>query len=177
MEKIARFYKEHKFLSNFYPHRPNGGTYNNPVVVMYNGLQFNSVESAYMAAKTLDPELQKQIQKMSPFQSKAFSKLGGIPVRDDWEDVKISIMTDLVGQKFKNSPQLKKMLLGTGGCIIEEGNLHEDTFWGINLETGKGNNHLGQILMRLREEIRGQSKRNECKVSKSDNNGPSSSPS
>ena len=38
---------------------------------------------------------------------------------------------------------------------LEEGNRWHDTFWGIDQNTGKGENHLGKILMKVRDEIAG----------------------
>lgn len=61
-------------------------------------------------------------------------------------------MQDLVWQKFSNSPELAKMLLETGDAVLEEGNDWGDTFWGIC--DGKGENHLGKILMHTREKLR-----------------------
>lgn len=40
---------------------------------------------------------------------------------------------------------------------LVEGNSFGDTFWGVDARTGKGENHLGKILMKVREE--------QCKVS------------
>ena len=38
-----------------------------------------------------------------------------------------------------------------------EGNVWNDTFWGVC--NGKGHNHLGKILMKVRDEIRGIEKK------------------
>ncbi len=61
-------------------------------------------------------------------------------------------MTDLVSQKFANSPALKEMLLATGDAELEEGNHWGDCFWGVC--AGIGQNHLGKILMRLRDKLK-----------------------
>ena len=42
----------------------------------------------------------------------------------------------------------------TGNLVLEEGNGWHDTFWGVDLKTGEGENHLGRILMQVREELR-----------------------
>jgi predicted NAD-dependent protein-ADP-ribosyltransferase YbiA (DUF1768 family) len=54
--------------------------------------------------------------------------------------------------KFSD-PVLREMLLDTGDAILEEGNMWNDTFWGIDLNTGKGQNHLGRLLMERRAEL------------------------
>ena len=61
-------------------------------------------------------------------------------------------METLVREKFSHNKDLKEMLLETGDAIIEEGNDWNDTFWGVC--NGKGENHLGKILMKIREELR-----------------------
>ncbi len=38
--------------------------------------------------------------------------------------------------------------------LLQEGNRWGDTFWGVDLRTGKGENKLGKILMRVRKELK-----------------------
>jgi len=47
---------------------------------------------------------------------------------------------------------LREKLLETDNRQLVEGNWHGDTFWGAC--GGKGQNHLGKILMEVREELR-----------------------
>lgn len=152
MEKIATFTTdEARFLSNFYPHRKGGGLYPHPVSVIYNGLEFDCVENAYQAAKSLDKSIQIEIQAMTPNISKKYwDEREGI--RADWKEVRLGIMTDLVAQKFYNSKPLQEMLLATGDTILEEGNDWDDVYWGICNEIGE--NHLGRILMQIRSDLR-----------------------
>jgi len=63
-------------------------------------------------------------------------------------------MTTIVRNKFKAHPDLKKKLLETGTAKLIEGNTWHDTFWGVNINTGKGENHLGKILMQVRSELK-----------------------
>jgi N-glycosidase YbiA len=138
--KIKSFTKEYSYLSNFYPS-----------LVMFDGQVYPTVEHAYVAAKTLDLEVRKKIQKITnPGQVKKFGKT--IALRDDWEDVKISIMEQLCWQKFSNNSSLAEKLLSTDYAELIEGNTWGDTFWGVC--NGKGHNHLGKILMKIREELR-----------------------
>ena len=75
-----------------------------------------------------------------------------MPLRDDWEAVKIQIMYQIVYAKFSQNPLLKQKLLDTGDAYLQEGNTWYDTFWGVC--NGVGQNNLGYILMRVREELR-----------------------
>lgn len=152
MQKIENFTDdETRFLSNFYPHKKDGGKYPHKVCVTYNGHTFDCVETAYQAAKYIDSAKQAQFVLMSPYEAKAYWE-NRSDWRPDWHDIKLSIMQDLVWQKFSNSPELAKMLLETGDAVLEEGNDWGDTFWGIC--DGKGENHLGKILMHTREKLR-----------------------
>ena len=60
-------------------------------------------------------------------------------------------MRDLLRQKFAREP-LRSQLLATGEAKLIEGNHWGDTFWGVC--RGQGENHLGMLLMKAREEIR-----------------------
>lgn len=135
---VLEFKDEFEFLSNFYP-----------AVVKFDRETYPTVEHAYQAAKTFDLEEQKKIrQATGPGVAK---KLGQkVTMRQDWENVKISIMDDLVWQKFLD-PTLRKRLLTINGQIVE-GNFWGDRFWGVC--KGEGRNELGKILMKVRDEIK-----------------------
>jgi len=139
---ISQFSGKNKFLSNF--------EYS---ALEYEGKMWATVEHAYQAAKTLDPDQKEKIRlAKTPGIAK---KLGGkVDIRKDWEDIKIGIMTDLVRRKFTTSTFKQKLLL-TGSHKLVEGNTWDDTFWGIC--DGVGENHLGKILMQVREELKEKS--------------------
>lgn len=61
-------------------------------------------------------------------------------------------MENCLRQKFKQEP-FKSKLLATGNIIIQEGNRWNDKFWGICLKTNQGENHLGKMIMKIREEL------------------------
>jgi len=128
------------FLSNFYP-----------AEVELDGGIYRTVEHAYQAAKTLDLVERRQIQKArTPGVAKKMGR--GISIRTNWEDIKVSIMYQLVKQKFTNHPLLMEKLLDTEDAELIEGNDWGDLFWGVCNRRGYGFNHLGRILMKVREE-------------------------
>ena len=55
--------------------------------------------------------------------------------------------------KFTQHDDLKALLLATGDANLEEGNTWNDTFWGVDLANGCGQNNLGKILMKIRGEL------------------------
>jgi ribA/ribD-fused uncharacterized protein len=71
--------------------------------------------------------------------------------RNDWQAVKIDIMTELVRAKVVQNDDVRECLLRTGNKAIVE-NSPWDSFWGIGAE-GKGQNQMGKILMQIRSEI------------------------
>jgi N-glycosidase YbiA len=72
-------------------------------------------------------------------------------VRSDWEQVKINVMYTAVLTKFLSHDELKIRLLNTGDEPIVE-NSPTDDYWGCGSD-GRGQNQLGKILMRIRQEL------------------------
>lgn len=139
MKNIKQFTGEHRWLSNFYPCK-----------VFLDGEIYDSVENAYQAAKTLDLEKRKEFKTITPGQAKRLGKT--LTIREDWDNVKLDVMSELLRQKFKQ-PLFYKLLIDTGiHCQLEEGNTWNDTYWGVNLNTGKGENNLGKLIMYIRTE-------------------------
>lgn len=137
---IDSFTKEHRFLSNF--------AY---VLVKFDGCLYPTVEHAYQAAKTENMEDRRVMCDLhKPGDAKRFGRV--LKIRDDWNYVKLEIMEELVRYKFLNDSKLFRLLLLTGDAELIEGNHWGDTFWGVC--RGRGDNHLGRILMRVREDLK-----------------------
>ena len=64
---------------------------------------------------------------------------------------KFHLMKRLLKMKFA-IPELKEMLLATGDEELVEGNYWHDTIWGVC--DGVGENHLGKMLMEIRENLK-----------------------
>jgi ribA/ribD-fused uncharacterized protein len=138
-QEITRFQGEYRFLSNFFP-----------CVIHLAGEKYASVEHAYQAAKA---RTKKHRQWVGAAATPQEAKMRGrqIPLRADWEGSKITVMHYLLQKKFARGG-LKQMLLDTGNAYLEEANTWGDNFWGT--VRGRGHNHLGKLLMRVREELR-----------------------
>jgi ribA/ribD-fused uncharacterized protein len=144
-EQIDSFSGYFSFLSNF------AG-----VPIEYEGLQFCSVEHAYQAAKTLDLSERKKIQTaIHPGTAKKLGRT--LTIRKDWHDIKLAVMEELLNQKFSDS-YFKECLLITENVELIEGNTWGDTFWGVC--NGKGQNHLGKLLMKIRSKLQEKSNEN-----------------
>lgn len=139
-KKITQFIAEDYYLSNFFP-----------AVLEYNGIRFLNSEAAFQAQKTLDKAEQMKFSNLPPNKAKALGRR--VKLREDWEEVKDQIMYEVVKAKFEQNPTLLEKLLSTGNAYLEEGNTWGDDYWGVPFG-GTGQNKLGHILMRLREEFR-----------------------
>lgn len=142
---IDRFREEYDFLSNFYPSELD-----------YKGLHFLNAEAAFQAQKCLTKEEKMQFINLPSNKSKRLGRQ--VHLRPDWEDVKAEIMEEIVRAKFLQNPDIAEKLLTTGEIPIIEGNTWGDTCWGVDTRTGKGNNLLGKILMKIRNELNLQKK-------------------
>jgi len=74
------------------------------------------------------------------------------PLRRDWEAVKERVMMDALRAKFTQHEELRGTLLGTGDANLVE-HTENDSYWGDGGD-GSGQNRLGILLMRLRDELR-----------------------
>ncbi len=137
---IPAFRDEYRFLSNFWD-----------APITYEGLTYLNNEAAFQAQKSVQPEDKLAFTALGSSNAKRLGRK--VPLRPDWEDVKVGIMEEIVRAKFTQNEGLKQQLLATGNMILEEGNTWHDTFWGIDLNTGEGENHLGKILMKVRAEL------------------------
>lgn len=137
---IKRFIDEYEFLNNFYP----TPIYDN------DGKEYPTVEHYFQAMKTFNLQKRELIRLAeSPGKAKRIGRL--VQLREDWEDRKLDIMEKALIQKFQ-IPELREKLLATGDEELVEGNFWDDTYWGVCKE--KGENHLGKLLMGIREKIR-----------------------
>ncbi len=148
MEPIKSFRLQYRFLSNFWP-----------AYVKLDEMWFDTVEHAYVASKTLNMDLRKEITKIErPGDVKRFGRT--FKIRPAWEGIKYYIMLDLVRQKFRARP-LQLELLATGDRDLIEGNNWHDKYWGVcycDKCKGAGDNILGKILMQVRREIKDESR-------------------
>ena len=74
------------------------------------------------------------------------------PLRRDWESVKDSVMLDALRAKFTQHADLRELLLATDDAELVE-HTANDSYWGDGGD-GSGKNRLGQLLMRLRDQLR-----------------------
>jgi predicted NAD-dependent protein-ADP-ribosyltransferase YbiA (DUF1768 family) len=134
MDCIPSFRNELAFLSNMYDSVIKSEQYQ---------CTFLNAESAYQAMK--NPEYIHNFRNIDGYEAKRLGKQ--VELRSDWNEVKLSIMEKILRAKFQG--ELLQKLLAVKGEIVERNNW-EDSYWGVC--TGKGENHLGKLLMKIRDE-------------------------
>jgi len=127
------------YLSNFYE-----------VPVKYEGLTYRNAESAFQASKCANKEERNWFIDTPAHIAKAKGRK--VKMRPDWNEVRLSVMWDILQAKFAQNYGLLTMLIETGNQEIVEGNTWNDKFWGVC--NGEGMNHLGIMLMAIREEAK-----------------------
>lgn len=139
MKLIQSFTKDNFFLSNFYI-----------CPVTYEDVEYPSSEHAYQAAKSLDIDVRLAVRKkVTPGKAKQLGR--ALVVRSDWDEVKVSVMKDILKAKFFPTGYLANKLLETKDAMLIEGNTWGDSFWGVY--NNFGTNMLGKLLMQIREDL------------------------
>lgn len=139
MKVIDDFREEYDFLSNFYICR-----------IEFEGRRYMHTEGMFQAFKVHDEKEKDKMSELSPSQAKKYGKK--VPLRKDWEQVKDECMYKCLVEKFTQHKDLGQKLLDTGDALLVEGNTWGDRYWGVC--RGKGENHLGILLMMVREDLR-----------------------
>jgi ribA/ribD-fused uncharacterized protein len=141
---ISDFRGRYVFLSNFYD-----------AEVSYEGLTYQNAESAFQAAKTLDVEERKKFAALPANEAKRLGRR--VKLRPDWEEVKDSVMLDILRAKFSRGSNLAKLLLDTGDAPLVEGNYWHDNYWGAckceKCARKEHLNRLGTLLEKVRGEL------------------------
>jgi len=144
--QVDSFKGQYEKFSNFYP-----------VVIHFEGINFPSVEHAFVAAKSTDVFFRKRIAELPPEQAGKAKRMGRKTyLRPDWDMVKIAYMKRFLLQKFSYD-EFRILLLSTGDMPIIEGNYWHDNYWGDcfcdKCKGIRGKNNLGKLLMKVRREV------------------------
>jgi len=138
--KTMSFRGAFDFLSNFYPARVEVG-----------GICYQNAEAVFQAQKCADAADRAIFAELPAVKAKRKGRQ--VELRPDWDAVRLSVMEAVVRAKFTQNPDLAARLVATGTMPLVEGNFFGDTFWGVDAKTGNGENNLGKILMKIREEL------------------------
>lgn len=144
---IAAFRGAYAFLSNF-----------SQTPVVWRDEVWPTAEHAFQAAKCLyEADRVAILNAATPGEAKRLGRK--VTLRLDWEEIKDSIMEEILRAKFA-SANMQSRLLSTKEEELVEGNVWHDNYWGdCRCSTNEacvesGENKLGKLLMKLRGEIR-----------------------
>jgi ribA/ribD-fused uncharacterized protein len=142
---VVNFYSttgEHGCFSNFSRHS-----------VFLKGKRWPTTEHYFQAQKFAGEPDEEEIRKTTkPMLAARMGRDRKRPLRRDWEAVKEQVMLDALRAKFTQHEELRAVLLGTGDAVLVE-HTANDSYWGDGGD-GSGKNRLGQLLMRVRGELR-----------------------
>lgn len=141
---------------DFYRVQDADGEFSNfaPFPITLEGISWPTSEHYFQALKFHDLEYREKIRaEVSPMIAARLGRSRDVPLRSDWEAVKDDIMLAAVRAKFTQHAALRDLLLSTGNALLVE-HTTNDTYWGDGGD-GNGRNRLGQLLMQVREELRG----------------------
>lgn len=118
---------------------------------------FQTSEHAFQYLKFVDTnkEVAENIKKsFSPNDARDIAHENKAGRLDNWSDIKYEKMEEVLKLKVEQNPIVKECLLNTKDYLIAECCIDEDTDWGVD-NNNQGENHLGKIWMKIRDELRG----------------------
>ena len=141
--QFFRAYEAYGFLSNFarYAFEVDGKTW-------------PTSEHYFQAMKFAGTTYEEAIRLAStPAEAARMGRDRSVPLRADWETVKVEIMRVALEAKFSQHTELRSQLSATGDAELIE-HTANDSFWGDGGD-GSGQNMLGLLLMEVRAELAG----------------------
>ena len=141
LEIIDNFNNNFSFLNNSYRSE-----------VYYDGKIYPCVFNAFQAARTKNDFFKKLLQK-NQTPEKIYEIAIQINNPPEWNLKRLLIMEKLIRDKFIRNKNLKKLLIDTNNRELKNSfgiKTNSNLFWGIYQDEGE--NHLGKILMRVRED-------------------------
>jgi ribA/ribD-fused uncharacterized protein len=126
-----------------------------PHRVIWDGLAYPTALHLHEALKFLGhrPDIAEQIRMCGSVHEvyPLTAKYVGLQ-RPDWGERFLPLMHEVLFAKFRQHPDLRIMLLGTGNADLEYAD-PVDNYWGSGAD-GRGANQLGKVLTHVRERLR-----------------------
>jgi len=124
--------------------------------VTYKGRKYRTAQHLYQSFKFIKhrPDIAEHIRLNCPKPDDALLEARHFQpeVRKDWTKVHVQKMDETLWLKFTQHPDLKDLLLSTGGAeLIMDSS--KDSYWGLGANR-RGRNELGNALERLRTKLR-----------------------
>lgn len=121
--------------------------------VFVDGEWWSTSEHYYQAQKYETEELKNWVQfAPGPMEAANRGRDPKVPKRDDWDKVKNGFMEKALFDKYTRHEVLTELLLSTGSTHIYE-HTKNDCYW-ADCGDRTGQNHLGLLLMKVRDSLR-----------------------
>lgn len=113
--------------------------------------RFTSAEAAFQVGKCENLRDAWDIEKAkNGYEAKKIGRR--VDIREDWDEIKLEWMEIVLRKKFgPENPELMRKLIDTYPLELVEHNTWGDIFWGVC--DGKGENHFGKILEKIRLDL------------------------
>jgi N-glycosidase YbiA len=127
-----------------------------PASLHFEGVEYATPEHAFQVYRTTDPAIAAWLATAPTPELVAVAgdALNVDQTVDGWESEQLVVMERILAAKFA-APRFRELLLSTGDAYLVEWS-PDDTevgrFWGEY--EGRGDNHLGRMLMALRAKLR-----------------------
>jgi len=135
------------------------------VKISSNGREFSTTEAAYQFCKAETMGDNNKASKILHAENglHAMRIASNIQTDERWQEKKVRVMEGLIKEKLQVCDEARRVLLASGSKVIIEDTPH--AFWGHGKD-GKGQNMLGKIWMKFRENICKESKlpRKTCSI-------------
>lgn len=155
-QEFTLFWQNRSPFSNWYPsiftHDGITFTRGEQYMMFRKAVMFEDKETATAIMSTDNPKEQKELGRLVKNYNEAA-----------WSAVREKVMVAGLFEKFNQIPKLKEALLATGDTIIAEASPY-DLVWGIGFTADqpeavdqakwRGQNLLGKVLMKVRNEIK-----------------------
>lgn len=137
-QKIEEFRGEYEFLNNSYP-----------CTFRWRHQSWRCAEAAIQAARCADPKEAQTFVNSNAEKAKA--RASKVKPRADWSAICLELVEEILRAKFDQNAELAQKLHKTRGFILVNGTNKQDCFWGKDLYSDFGKNHLGLLLMKIRD--------------------------
>lgn len=120
--------------------------------VMVEEKLFPTAEHAYQASKFTQPNIIEQIREAaSVAQAQQLAHAHKDKRVVDWSELKVKNMEHILREKARQYPEVRELLRQSGDAFLGEAS-PTDHFWATGIN-GLGENWLGRIWMKIREDI------------------------
>lgn len=142
-EPIGFYEREYYIFSNF-----------SSFAIEWKGCIYMTSEHVYQSEKFQDEKLKEEIrnQRSADAAFRLAQEYRKDHIRSDWDEVKVNIMNDIIREKVRQHPYIRKKLLDSGERELIEDS-PKDAFWGWG-PNKDGKNMLGKLWIGIREELK-----------------------